>query len=305
MANPHRAVSHAVVREYLLAVRQYAGDLRLPGFDISSAPLSLEDIFIEPRLESLDKAPQAEDGKAEHDRPNALGGPNAPVPEPASAIPTREQSLALLAEPGRGKSTLLRQYAWKLAVDGDRGRLPILVEFGRKPDRTADSDLEFAWLYERLPELIRKTLGKRGWGVLCSVINNGGASILLDAFDELNQPARRQVSELVPALKRNQVVLTSRPREYRLMPFAGFKQFDLLKLTSQQAANFAQNAVAALARQYGGIDYRVPLQNLLQISRGAAQSMLRNPCCCRSCASPQSIDTPRTAARVSLPVRCR
>jgi hypothetical protein len=297
MVKSSRTAIDAIVEEYLRALQAYAGEVRLPGLDISSA-LPLDKIFIEPRLTSSEKTTQTEDGKAarvdlaEPTPPRLISSEKTtqtqdgkaarvdltePTPELASSILAREQSLVLLAEPGRGKSTLLRQYGWKLASNTNRSRFPILVELGRKPNKIEDSDPHFAWLYERLPELLKNRLGTRGWAAVCSVINAGGASILIDGFDELTRQAQRQVSELVHTLKGNQVVLTSRPHEYRLMEFSGFKRYNLLELTSNQVADFARTAVEALARQYRGVDYHIPLQDLLEISQGAAQSMLRNP----------------------------
>jgi predicted NACHT family NTPase len=271
MPKPPNAELYATIDAYLGALREYAGEVRIPGLDISSRPIPIDQIFIEPRLTLTERPTPPENTRA------GLQDPTSEPLESASAVLAREQLVVLLGEPGRRKSTLLRQYAWKLASDADCNRVPILVELGRKPERTQDASAGFAWLYERLPELVRAKLGQHGWSHLGTIINCGKASVLLDGFDELGRDGQRQVCELIPALKGNKVVLASRPREYRLTPLAGFKVYDLLELTPKQTEALARTAVEVLARQYGEMDYQIPLQTLVEFCHGAAQSMARNP----------------------------
>jgi hypothetical protein len=128
MTKAPRAANRTAADAYLRALQEYAGSVRIPGLDTSSTPISLDQIFIEPRLIATAAIHTSENGEP----PLA----SARLPEVASAILAREQSLVLLGEPGQGKSTLLYRYASKLASNADTGKLPLLVELGRKPDRT-------------------------------------------------------------------------------------------------------------------------------------------------------------------------
>jgi HEAT repeat protein len=258
-----------LVDDYLRALQKYTGELRVPGLDLSSPPLPFDDIFVEP---SLRLAMQLEGLP----RPDADGAAPADT-EAAAAILAREQALVLLGEPGEGKSTLLRRYASRMAGDGNRSRLPLLIELGRNPERIQSASVDFAWLYERLPELLKTVLGADGWIEVCTVVRSEGASVLLDGFDELSLNARRQVGELIGALAGNQVVLASRPPAYSGAPLAGFKPYKLVPLALDQSDSLVHSVVAALARQYGALDYREPMRRLIEICRGPGRAMAANP----------------------------
>ena len=257
-------------RKYLGALLDYARSVRVPGLDIESESLLLGEVFIDLNVEL-----QEADMPAQHDET----APRQPVPpaiERASVVLAREEQMVLLGEPGQGKTTLLRQYAWNLAQDSDRERLPLLIELGRQRDKT-HSDRDFAWLHERLPDVLSDALGIQGWNSVCAALRSAKASVLLDGFDELSADAQQEVRERVGGLKGNQVVLASRPHVYRQYPFDGFLVCQLRELEPAQVEAFARNVSQALGKQYRVLNWQLPLQVVLQVSRSQAAAMARNP----------------------------
>src|SRR2546427_12865327 len=93
---------------YLEELQKYAGSVRVPGLDIASAPVALADIFIDLRMQSEMKETVANPTTRHSSSATSLfqRTPEAP-PEAAMRTLIHERRLAILGEPGQGKSTLL------------------------------------------------------------------------------------------------------------------------------------------------------------------------------------------------------
>jgi predicted NACHT family NTPase len=200
---------------YLRALAQYAGQVWVPAPE-GSAAIHLEDVFVEPRLVGsvAELRTQQSQGKQQPTEPRPLGGTQTTSDlEPALQVVKRALKIAVLGEPGQGKSVLLLQYARLLARQPENERFPLLVELGRKRDRVAAVSDAHEWLFERIPDKVKPALSNDGWKSVCAIIAAGEASILLDGYDEINDEARQQLQELLltDTFGRNQVVITSRP----------------------------------------------------------------------------------------------
>src|ERR1700689_2250803 len=86
------AMSARPLQRYLDALGRHAGQTRVPGLDVSSQPLPLADIFVQRDMV-----------------PTLAAQPQRQEDPPVSAIEVlaKERALAVLGEPGQGKSTLL------------------------------------------------------------------------------------------------------------------------------------------------------------------------------------------------------
>jgi hypothetical protein len=151
------------------------------------------------------------------------------------------------------------------------------VELGLQRTATVEQrNQPFSWLYERLPSPIKDSLGKGGWSICVSAVNSGKAVILLDGLDELEPDAQKQLRDLVSRLKGNQLVLSSRPHVYRLVPFEGFASYALQGLQPRHIDLLAGKACHALAREFGA-DAPSARAKVLEVARGPAAAIAANP----------------------------
>ncbi|MBI3697264.1 MAG: HEAT repeat domain-containing protein [Acidobacteria bacterium] len=271
------------LQQYLKALQSYASEVCVPGLDVVSGPLPLDEIFVEPQVHlqtvTIERKGPVSVEAAEAPYGRGRWHPHLGAsPEPAGRVLPSRKRVVILGEPGQGKSMLLRQYAVSLAGDVVHGRVPLLAELGRKRGKTEDACEEHRWLHERLPEAVKEALGREGWGRVCAAIVSGDANILLDGLDELEPEAQAQVRELagVLASRGNQVILSSRPHIYRLGPLGGFEVFELRELKWEQITHLAESLCRALAPQLGG-DQQVACQKVLDAAQGPAAELARNP----------------------------
>lgn len=196
-----------------------------------SSPVELLAIFIERQVQTNERSgAERESPKTGLRTGSAPNFRNAPLPEPADRVFGQHQRVVILGDPGQGKTRLLRQYAVALAEPNESARLPVLVELGRKRTISEQTDKQFSWMYERLPPTIKDSLGKGGRSMCVGAINSGKAAILLDGLDELEPETQKQMQEQISAVKGNQLVMTSPPHSYRLIPFEGFDSYRLQEL---------------------------------------------------------------------------
>jgi hypothetical protein len=278
------------LRNYLDTLTNYAGEARVQGIASQSGPVALTQIFIEPRLESQtygvnptarpnDVGPEQ---RASRERPSRVDDRDerlpAGAPEPALAALSREPRVAVLGEPGMGKSTLIRRYALQLAQN-DSPSLPLLIELGAKRDWQPGSAVSFGWLLQRMPEVLCAALGESGWLACCDVLNAGRATVLLDGLDELSDEARVQITRLMSSLRNNRVVITSRPHSFRLSPLGGFKVYTLCPLQPREAELLATEVFSALSADPATMltNAAAALDEISKLLQGPAGGMARNP----------------------------
>jgi HEAT repeat protein len=200
------------------------------------------------------------------------------TPVNAIEVLASEQALAIVGEPGQGKSALLKSYASGLCADQDRGRLPLLIELAEKRDK-ADDPKNFGWLWERIPAPVKNQLGDEDLTALSDALLHGQVAVLLDGLDELSKPAQEEVRALVGELidHGNQVVITSRPHVYWAAPIGRFEVRRLVELNAVQMERLAGRTCEAVAAQFGCRDVARALAVVLRASRGGAAAVARNP----------------------------
>ena len=168
MFNP---VANDRIQAYFEALKRYTEDIRIPGLDLTSGPLPLEQIFVAPQVGSgrVDKEGLGDDFtdrrplwarrmilvrdriliSMDTGRPESSGAPESQMieAEPVGRVLGREPRLVILGEPGQGKTTVLRQYASSLLGDGERPFLPLLVELGRKREIGPEDHQDFLLIF--------------------------------------------------------------------------------------------------------------------------------------------------------------
>jgi HEAT repeat protein len=225
--------------------------------------MPLTDIFVEPHV-VMTSAPRSQ--KKEE------------LPVSATKVLAKEQALAILGEPGQGKSTLLKTYASELSADENRSRLPMLIELAERREKV-DEPQDFGWLWERIPTPIRNELGQQDLRDLAAALAAGRVAVLLDGLDELSKTAKEQVLSLVGGLVEsgNQVVITSRPHVYWSAPIGGFAIRRLAELNDSQIQLLAGRVCEALAPEFGCQDASRALAAVLRAARGEGAAVAKNP----------------------------
>jgi hypothetical protein len=273
-ARPADSLVMPSLSTYLESLQQYTAIITVPGLDVASEPIPFETVFVEPQLYA-----HASGKRRWLTEPGAMAEQSAreaPPAEPAHSVLEQQPRLVILGEPGQGKSTLVRQYVRVVGGTAD-GRLPLLVEFGQQREKSRLIDEPYGWLRERLPAALRQALGESGWEEMCGRLDAGRACIVLDGFDELTREAQSEAHGLIETLAGNQVILTSRPHAYRLMPLREFKTYALADLRADQVRGLATNVCAAVAKEYHVDLFEPALEKVLETASGRASSMSRNP----------------------------
>ena len=161
--------------------------------------------------------------------------------------------VALLGDPGAGKSSLLRYLALALATGdlppelaGWAGWLPILVELRAYADPTWATG---RWADGTLLDYL-DYLHQEGVGLPHDVLDrflreDGRAVVMFDGLDELFDPTQRdatarRIAGFAARYPRMQVIVTSRPIGYRrsILDAAGFALYALQDLDRDQIATF-------------------------------------------------------------------
>ena len=169
----------------------------------------------------------------------------------------KQQRIALIGDPGAGKSSLLRYLALALAADtlptelaGWAGRLPVVVELrayadrgwrcGRWADGTLLDFLDCRHVHGDGPGLPREILD----GYLRG---DGRAVVMFDGLDELFDPNQREeiaraIAGFTARYPQITVIVTSRRVGYRraVLDNAGFALHALQDLDSEQIARFVR-----------------------------------------------------------------
>lgn len=266
---------------YLEMLQRHTSKIQVPGLKRNYS-IALVEIFIQPDLavpsSSDNNAPEADEQKTrkgwrKQEKQQEQKSIPQTVFEPALSVLSKENQIVVLGEPGQGKSTLLRQYAFEVAAL--KSELPIFVELGEKREWTGTLAGEYTWIKERIPAAPRDRLGDAAWRMCCRALNEGRATLILDGLDELSEEARRQVMNLLETLKGNRLIISSRPQAYS--PLSGFKAYKLAQLRSEQVDSLAANFCRAMAKERDLQDHTPALNKVLDTARGNAWAMVRNP----------------------------
>ena len=263
----------AAISDYLDALTTHAAQVYVPGLGISSRPIPLDAVFLEPQLERYSSAGLVHSTATDQD---ALARKSASATK-ATRVFENEQKIVILGDPGQGKTTLLREYARTLVKNLRVDRIPMLIELGQTDLAGGNESSAYSSLWNRMPKHLRDVLGRSGWKEFCHLLRADRVVVLVDALDELRAENRPAVQQALSALGGNQVVLTSRPSVYWLKPLGGFREYQLQYLNGVQISNFATNFCVALAPQFDCEDYGPALRRVLVAARGQATALARNP----------------------------
>jgi formylglycine-generating enzyme required for sulfatase activity len=186
-------------------------------------------------------------------------------PSTALEVATQVTRLALLGDPGSGKSTFVRQLAACTAaahlageppfVDWETGLIPVLIilrELAPELESLEMTDLSEARQEERLIETVREFLSARlqackaqDWDdCLEDVLLAGDILLLLDGLDEVAEACRGRVRRAVGAMLRaypnlRRVIVTCRVRSYTgpaMLP--GFVEHTLAPFDEEKIKQF-------------------------------------------------------------------
>ncbi len=198
------------------------------------------------------------------------------IAQPALRVLAEQQHVVFLGDPGQGKSYLLRAHAAALAVS-PADHFPILVELGLRRESIPEGQKEFRWLKDRIPPQVSAALNDEAWAGLLGHLARGGASVLLDGFDELDANGKRQVADLARTLEGNQVVLASRPQDYGPALAYGFSVYSIQELRLPQIEGLTGRMCRSLATSLKSEDHAGALRQVLDVAEGPAGFLARNP----------------------------
>lgn len=229
-------IEHMITRRYC---RNLAGELRT--IQILSMPEEkpLETFFIPLRLVGWIE-PELRDN----------GGSVSPDPISLQEALQQYDYIAILGNPGAGKTTLSSQAAAAVA-DGtltinEKHYFPIFIQLRRLKDLLQGSEHQT----KSLLEFACDGLGHHGFpnseGLLARKLATGTCLLVLDGFDELSdregtlqQRLASKVKDFVSAAPPgNRIVLTSRSAGYVPAWFNGFRVLEMTELTLDQAKLF-------------------------------------------------------------------
>ena len=227
-------------RKYLEAVQSHCYALEVEGFRGSLPPLALADVVIPLRLNA--------------DRGNVYGEGRVNttiwhfLPTDAAKPSVRKNRLAVIADPGYGKTTLTRYLALSYsnqtyADQGAAKQLPVLLRFrdfqGRVQSET-DPKLE-TLIVSKVKEL--PSCGElqvtEPW--MKQQLKAGKCLVMLDGLDEVPQERREILSRWANRQMQEYpsfFILTSRPHGYDASLFQGVQQLGILNFTSDDKRDF-------------------------------------------------------------------
>ncbi len=224
---------------YLEALKTHCEDLEVEGFKGDLPSLPLKEIFV-PLCLNVDPA-------------RGLGG-GINIPRsiwdllPKADQPNSEMRLAIIADPGCGKTTLTRHLAQSYANGSHRQHqakelLPVLLRL---------RDIYQGVQAETLPSLVVKRIAQlpRCKDLALSSqwfedrLKSGQCLVMLDGLDEVPESQREQVSRWASWQMQNYptpFILTSRPHGYDGDLFAGVQRIGILDFTNDQKSDFIYN----------------------------------------------------------------
>ncbi|HEY75587.1 MAG TPA: HEAT repeat domain-containing protein [Thermoflexia bacterium] len=217
--------------------------------------------------------------------------PPLPHPDPVSPLPVDRRPisleealsghprLAILGAPGSGRTTLLTFLALTHAQSADDDRLPLYIdlldlEWGEEGEENGAPDAQASPSVDRLIHAAVEGIGGRsGYAApLRKRIADGTALILVDGWDALPEPARRQaaawIGQLADDLPGNLWIVAAGNRGFGPLADAGFIPLRLAPWTPDQATDLLRRLEGLLYTDQEMPSYDpAPLQHALK--RGA------------------------------------
>ena len=236
----------ATERKYLEALQAHCHKLELEGLTSELPSLALKDVFVPLRLDSV----------------HVDSFSSNPAKSIWDFLPKHNQSdhqippyrcIAIVAEPGYGKTTLTRHLALNYATrhHQDRGvssLLPILLRF-RSIYTQIDANsknpslptLIQAQVYKDLPRLYSQDQEKISPEWFERRLQDGRCLVMLDGLDEVPEEQRQLVGQWANWQMQaypSQFLITSRPHGYQNIPLQGVTKIQILDFNRKQKEDF-------------------------------------------------------------------
>lgn len=243
-------------------------------------------VYVEPWLEIVDDTtPAQREPRPEcaHETPARWESPEESLRDRTSPVVQKygPRGVAILGDPGAGKSTLMRKLAHHVLRDGDR--TPILLPVPTYAAHIGTND------GPSLPEIAAeywRTRGAPGLApIFTAALDRGDALILLDGFDEAGdrrtrqQIAARITEEMIRWRgKPNQWVLTSRPYGYSdaPLPDPAVTRVTISAWDDKQIEEAILGWCRALTRWHSGTGDTAPDETTAQTRAVRLRDQLRN-----------------------------
>ncbi|QEI43737.1 hypothetical protein BMF77_04358 [Dolichospermum sp. UHCC 0315A] len=157
-------------------------------------------------------------------------------------IGQQTKNLAIIGEPGAGKTTWLSKIAEEL-TDNPKYPSPICISLSRLDNRTLEDYLLHTWLVEAL-EFIPSQITPALVADFQQQFKDKRVWLLLDGVDEMKTTANSPLSQLNSLLEGwvtwTRVILTCRLNVWQPNPIANFEYYRTLAFSDVQVGNFIQ-----------------------------------------------------------------
>lgn len=255
---------------YLRALFHWCNALPLTalGGDESQS-LYLQDVYIALDTESSVALSESEKAARSDQQRRNDGGTRR---QTALEAVVRHKRLALLGDPGSGKSTFIRELVARVAAAAEGGMqalpnfppmlIPVVITLREmalflqtlaRESRARPTDKEFLQLFwKEIKGQLNELYAAPFLKPLVVAFRDGMILLVLDGLDELKDTLRPYVNQLVAALLRRyptlwRVIITCRKRSY-LTPVAGFVGEFLAPFTREQSLAFIRRWYEGLHR---------------------------------------------------------
>jgi len=240
-------------QQYLDALKTHCHNLKIEGYKGRLPRLALEDVYVPLRI-NPGRHPGQHPGRHPGSQQN-LSAQNKPL-KIWHLLPTAERAnntfperlLAVIANPGYGKTTLLRFLTLSFANQSytthrARALIPILLLFReiyqriQTPQHPALPQL----IVEQIRQLPRCSDLRTSEPWFKERLQQGDCLVMLDGLDEVPESQRETVSQWAHWQMQNypsQFILTSRPHGYDSSLFAGVQRIDILDFNTDQKRQF-------------------------------------------------------------------
>lgn len=229
--------------KYMEALRAYCYALEVEGFRADLPALALKDVYIPLRLNM--------------DRGNVYGQAKIDtkiwdfLPKANTELNGDARKLAIVADPGYGKTTLTRYLtlSYSCPTYEEKGMaklLPVLLKFREihKIVQTKQSPTLEDLIVQQILGLPRCQELPITPAWLKDELKKGHCLVMLDGLDEVPDQRRDVLSQWANYQMQNYAsifILTSRPHGYDSSLFSGVRQLDILKFDQKQKRTFLKN----------------------------------------------------------------